>query len=351
MLNAVWQASQVLWSLHREPEVMSRRCSAYDIEVKGTSVAVDHYEAEADYTGTMVVIHGMSPKGRRDPRVVQLCYALSKVGFRVLAPEVTSISELTICPSQIRSIADILHVISNNRQVTPSGNIGVLAPSFSGAMCLAAASFPEVKEKITAVCAIGTFTEVESVISYLLNDSNADPYGRFIILKKIVPLVCEVNDHSLFLGALDAAIRDNLNEIVFDEPTNEYHSYLKAETEQNQQKIHRLFNDITYREQLLSKGKVVLSEEINALNIVQHIHGLTANVFLLHGACDIVIPCDQSETLYRELKVLKKNSDLVITPFISHGDTQFRFHQIRDVGKLIKGFARYFRSIASLSTN
>lgn len=355
MLNSVWQATQILWSLHTQPEVTSndncpseRYCS-YDIAVKGQAINVDHYEADNGYTGTLVVIHGMSPKGKRDPRVVQLCYALSKVGFRVISPEIESISQLSICPSQIQSIADVMQVIASDQSIAPSGKIGVLAPSFSGAMCLSAASLPELKPHISAVCAIGTFTEVESVISYLLNDASADPYGRFIVLKKIVPLVCEAENHALLLGALDAAIRDNLNELAFNDPDNEYHRYFDEASYEGQQHIHRLFNDLTYRDQLLSEGKVKLAEEIKALDIVQHIHGLTANVFLLHGASDIVIPCNQSEKLYRELKGLNKQSNLVVTPFISHGDTRFHFHQIRDVAKIIQGFAGYFKSVANFA--
>lgn len=355
MLNSVWQASQILWSLHSNPVIAvndnadNHLFYSYDIEVKGRSINVDHYEADSEYTGTVVVIHGMSPKGKQDSRIVQLCCALSKVGFRVIAPEVDSIKQLTICPTQIQSIADIMEVIANDKVMTPAGHIGVLAPSFSGAMCLAAASLPHIKGHISAVCAIGTFTEVESVISYLLNDESADPYGRFIVLKKIVPLVCEAKDHELLLGALDAAIRDNLNEIPFDKPDNEYHRYLNSATSDNRQKIHRLFCDLTYREQLLNAGKAMLAEEINALNIVQHINGLSANVFLLHGAQDLVIPSDQSERLYRELRSLKKKSNLVVTPFISHGDTRFNFSRIRDVAKIIQGFAGYFRSVANVT--
>ncbi|MFD2231830.1 alpha/beta hydrolase family protein [Alkalimarinus sediminis] len=355
MLNSVWQATQILWSLHTQPEEAScdqlsqERCDSYDITVKGQAISVDHYEEDNDYSGTLVVIHGMSPKGKRDPRVVQLCYALGKVGFRVISPEIVSISQLTICPSQIQSIADVMHVIARDQTITPSGKIGVLAPSFSGAMCLSAASLPELKSHISAVCAIGTFTDVVSVISYLLNDTNADPYGRFIVLKKIVPLVCEAEKQPLLLGALEAAIRDNLNEVAFDAPDNEYHRYLGNAPYEAQQHIHRLFNDLTYRDQLLTEGKVKLAEEIKALNILQHIHGLTANVFLLHGASDIVIPCNQSERLYRELKELKIQSNLVVTPFISHGDTRFHFHQIRDVAKIIQGFAGYFKSVANFA--
>jgi pimeloyl-ACP methyl ester carboxylesterase len=350
MLHSVWQASQILWTLHSQASrkgkgiTKNKLCSSYDIDVQGLPIQVDHYEPNTQYTGTVVVIHGMSPKGKQDPRVSSLCFALSKVGYRVIAPDIDSIKQLIICPSQIDTIANILYEISNNASLTPSGKIGVLAPSFSGAMCLAAAALPDIKDRVKAVCAIGAFTEVDSVMSYLLNNGSADPYGRFIVLKKIVPLVCP--EHGLFQGALDAAIQDNLNEIAFDEFTNAYNRYLSSLIESDRQKIRRLFHDAVYREQLFASSKIVLCEELKALDIVHRIEGLSANIFLLHGLADSVIPCQQSERLYQELKGLNKKAELVITPFLSHGDTQFRLSQLPDLARVVQGFASYFRSIS-----
>mgnify|MGYP003663991056 FL=1 len=350
MLHSVWQASQILWSLHTQESssckeiTKNKYCRSYDIDVQGLPIQVDHYDPSTQYAGTVVVIHGMSPKGKQDHRVSELCFALSKVGYRVMAPDIESIKQLIICPSQIDTIADFLYKIATDEKLTPSGKIGVLAPSFSGAMCLAAASLPSIKDRVTAVCAIGAFTEVESVMAYLLRNGAADPYGRFIVLKKIVPLVC--SESGLFQGALDAAIQDNLNEIDFDELTNAYNLYLSSLTESNRQKIRRLFYDVLYREELFASSKLVLSEELKALDIVHRIDDLSAKVFLLHGFADSVIPCQQSERLYQELKALNKSAELVITPFLSHGDTQIRLSQLPDMARIVQGFASYFRSIS-----
>lgn len=352
MQHPVWQASQILWSLHaqagdkkRQAEAHHHWCS-YHIDVKGLPIHVDHYEPELSYAGTLVVIHGMSPKGKQDERITILCHALADVGFRVIAPEIESIKQLNICPTQIENIADILYEIAHDDLVTPSGKIGVLAPSFSGAMCLAAASLPHVQDKVSAICAIGAYTEVESVMSYLLNNHCADPYGRFIVLKKIVPLVCQ--DVGIYQGALEAAIQDNLNEVGFDEFSNAFNRYLSTLSEPERQKIRRLFHDAGYRQELFQSSQPLLSDELKALDIVKRIDGLSANVFLLHGAQDSVIPSGQSRRLYDELKTLKKQVELVITPFISHGDTQFKLSQLPDIARIVRGFAGYFRSVSKL---
>ena len=84
-------------------------------------------------------------------------------------------------------------------------------------------------------------------------------------------------------------------------------------------------------------------------DVMQNIAGLKARVFLLHGRDDNVIPCEQSERLYQQLKHLQKHVKLVVTPFIDHGDTAFHLRQVRDLARIIQGFSNYFRDLSRVS--
>lgn len=347
MLHSIWQAGKILWTLHAASELPVIMRKEMLLVLAHKLIEVDHYEPLITYRGTLVVVHGMSPKGKDDPRIVALCSALSQVGFRVLAPEISSIKALRIEASQVNELADIFQNIAEDAALTPSGKLGVLAPSFSGALSLAAASRPAVSGRIEAICAIGAFTQVDTVMSYLLLSQNADPYGRFIALKKIIPLIYP--DDSLIQGALDAAIEDNLNARNIDDLNNALNTYLKKIPGQDREDILRLFQDAHYRESLFSRSKGILSDELAAIDVMQNIAGLKAKVFLLHGRDDTVIPCEQSERLYRQLKQLQKNVELVVTPFIDHGDTAFHLRQLRDVAKIIQGFSSYFRNLSRVS--
>lgn len=347
MLHSIWQAGQILWSLHKQTELHAVPRSEMLLVLAHSLVDVDRYEAQAAYRGTLVVVHGMSPKGKSDPRIVALCAALSLVGFRVLAPEITSIKDLKIDAAQVNELAETFQAIAEDAELTPSSKLGVLAPSFSGAMSLAAAARPEVRDRIETICAIGAFTQVDTVMSYLLQAQHADPYGRFIALKKIIPIVYP--EDTLFQGALDAAIEDNLNERALDDLSNALNLYLQNLPELDRAGILRLFNDASYRESLFANSKAALADELAAIDVMQHIDGLKARVFLLHGRHDTVIPCEQSERLYQQLKQLQKNVNLVVTPFIDHGDTEFHLAQLPDVARIIQGFSRYFRGLSRAS--
>jgi pimeloyl-ACP methyl ester carboxylesterase len=347
MMHSIWQAGSILWALHSQADSSDSLPQEMLLVLPHSLVEVDCYEPQIAYRGTLIVVHGMSPKGKEDARILALCSALSRVGFRVLAPEIASIKALKIEASQINELAELFQMIADDTVLTPTGKLGVLAPSFSGAMSLAAASRPEVCDRIEAICAIGAFTQVDTVMSYLLQAQDADPYGRFIALKKIIPLIYP--DDALIQGALDAAIDDNLNARTMDDLNSALNTYLKILPEQDRKEILRLFQDAQYRESLFSRSKGILSDELAAIDVMQNIAGLKAKVFLLHGRDDAVIPCEQSERLYHQLKQLRKNVDLVVTPFIDHGDTVFHLRQLRDVARIIQGFSNYFRNLSRVS--
>ncbi len=335
-MRSAWQAAKMVWTLHRENTSTLYAPETIQLNVKGELLDIDIYEPTVAYEGTIAVIHGMSPKGKSDPRIMTLCEALCQLGFRVVAPDVASIKALIIDPVQIELIAGIVNVLASNAMLTPSGRLALLAPSFSGAMCLAAAALPCVNDKIVSICAIGAFTEVDSVINYLLTNDTADPYGRYIVLKNVLPLI--IQDDAAIQKALDAAIKDNLNEVS----NVELQHCLFMLTPEEQAQVNRVFHDGAYRTHLFQSSRPIIAEVLKAMNIVSRLDGLSAKVFLLHGKHDNVIPCGQSEMLYTHLKHLKKEADLVVTPFISHGDTQISCKLIPDLLSVINGFAYFF---------
>jgi dienelactone hydrolase len=357
-MRAAWKALNVMWTLHSELASGEKSARAElinldDASIDSRSVNVDVYEPHIKAKGTIVVFHGMSPFGKNDPRIVCFCQALCQVGFRVISPDIQSIRDLKIEAQQIKLVADILNSITRKSSLSSTGKVSVLAPSFSGAMCLAAAADERIKDRIISICAIGAFTEVDSVMNFLLTDDRADPYGQYIVLKKIIPMVMEskINENCLVIQqALDAAIQDNINE------TSLLDVEMKAvpgssialgqcigDMSANEvELIRRVLEDASYREHLFSKAKRPLSDELEALDIVSQIDELSAKVLLLHGKQDNVIPSSQSELLYQKLKSKKKDVDLVVTPFISHGDTSFSLRQLPDVWRIVKGFSFFF---------
>lgn len=342
MWQSWWQAGRMLWNLCRAPAETPtkgefRTC---ELEAGEGRFSLDLYEPLSVYKGTLAVIHGMSPKGKADKRIQALCQALSGLGYRVVAPEIESIRKLQICPSQIDKISHILIGIANDRSMSPSGQIGVFAPSFSGGLCLAAASQPSVRERITAICTIGAFSEIESVMHYLLGNPLADSYGCFIALKKIVPLVCE--NPGYLQEVLDAAINDNLS----PQPSQELASRLLLMTKEQRHTSEKCLNDPAHRLTMFEQARKHLTDEFRVFDVVSMVEPLSARVLLIHGKSDNVINPVESVQLYAVLKSIRKQAHLVITPFLTHGDSVFNLRAVSDVVKIMRGFAWFFEAFS-----
>ena len=344
-MRSVLKAAQLMWTLHRNLLAEQNSAQLHTLKIGRTHYRYALYGPHVRCKGTIAVVHGMSPKGIDDPRIVVLSQALSQAGYRVVVPEIHAIKALQIDARQVQCLAEVLHAIACTPALSPSGKISVLAPSFSGGLSIAAAARPELREQVTAICAIGAFTHVDSVMNYLLTNQNADQYGMYIVLKKILPLV---STHTAVLEkALDAAIADNLgaDETQLNAQAASLQSYLATLTDHDRQAVQQILDNADYRLQLFELSRKAMAEEIRQLDIASQIDDLHARVFLLHGQEDKVIPSSQSRLLHRKLKQHRKDVNLVISPFISHGDTRFSLMRLYDVVRLVNGFAFFLQAM------
>lgn len=350
-MRATKQAIQAIWALQRGiplPAGHSRTLVLQGLD--GHPIEMDVTEPRGTPLGTIMLVHGMTVLGNRDERLVVLGNALASAGYRVVAPDFPCIRSLTISELQIHRIGAAIEAVLNQPALAPSGRISLLAPSFSGALSLSAATLPHLADQVDAVCAIGAFSHVESVIQFLLAEPNADPYGRYIVLKKLLAAT-DLAQETYLLDSLDAAIQENINASRRERGATETDvlgqpalaDVLLQQSDEQRELSLRLFNDSSFRLALLDQASSALAHEFHALDVGNRLNALKARVFLLHGSDDRVIPREQSERLNSEMVRFRKPSTLVVSSLISHGDTQFNYRLLSEVGKMVNGFAFFFR--------
>ncbi len=130
-MGAAWQALQIMWTMHNDQASGEKSSTSYTLKIGEQLFDTDVYEPHLKCKGTIAVIHGMSPFGKEDRRIVMFCQTLSHVGFRVVAPDIQTIKNLEIDAKQISLISKLLDLIAKNKKFAPKGKISVLAPSFS----------------------------------------------------------------------------------------------------------------------------------------------------------------------------------------------------------------------------
>ncbi len=299
-----------------------------------------YQKADGKSRGAILAIHGMSAQGNRDPRFVTVCKALAHCGYIIVSPLYPDIEGFLIKEETVYVIAKTIQSLAENATLCPSGKISIFAPSFSAGLAIIAASRPETRELVRAICAIGTYSNVETSVEFLLSEQDNDEYARLIILRNFMHhSIGPSNDLS---HALRVAILDNGN--CRENP--ELPQLLRTLPRNVRRIFTRLQRESSYRwyhwKRICSPAKGV-NDMLKRLSTVSTIDSLKAAVALVHGADDRVIPPTESVILHRRLQEENKLSRLSLTPAISHGDTTLTASMIPALFDLAGTFAFFFK--------
>jgi hypothetical protein len=289
----------------------------------------------------ILAFHGMTMLGMGDPKFVSLCKSLSGCGYTVIAPQIDSMQNLQIEASSITNIIEMINIITNNKEMCPEGRLSILAASFAGGISLMASSDEKISGKINSICLIGSFSNIDTSINYLLSSQQSDDYGRLIILKNFLKYSIDVPYE--ITEAFDIALSDNF----FKREEPELPAYFKKLTLRNYDLIIRLFDDPYFR--LYHWNRIKKNGEFEQIcskfSMDNSLNKITASILIIHGIYDNVIPPLESVRLYNELQKIKIDSKLILTPLMSHSDLKINVNVLPSVIDLIKGLSFYFSAV------
>ncbi len=306
-------------------------------QISGREYIVDSYfPLNGKPRGVILGVHGMTPYAQRDERLVSIAKAFAGIGFGFLMPEIPDIKNAFFNPENIKDIHDLLA-----HSISLYGKTALFGPSFSGGMALAAASFADVRDKVSAIMTIGTYSDGQEVLNNLIEKPDADSYAMLIIIKNVGqdffgnnPRVWKAVDVAV---KTDTGKRDPL-------PLKEY---LESLSQADREEAEKIIYDPLYRTRILKQVKGNTDELGKKLNIQQYLEGINAPTLLLHGSHDNVIEPSQSVEVFHKMKKMKKNVRLLLTPFVSHGDSGMNLSRVKEILDMVDGF-KFFIQHASL---
>jgi pimeloyl-ACP methyl ester carboxylesterase len=292
----------------------------------------------------IVLLHGMSLLGVDDPRQVRAVNALAAAGFRIICPELPEIRDIQIKAKSIATFIAFVSEILRRSDCTRTGRLALFAPSFSGAIVLRAAAAPGLRDHIAAVCALGTMAGIRASMNHILLGQGIDSYARFIVLANYVK--CK-KKYAPLAGAFRALAVDNWHETASINPlmpgierTHYAAAAFKKIAPAQRRLVEKIVGDDGARGRIFEELMPLMERELRAYGVLDVAEDITAPTFLLHGKNDDVIPPQESIELARRLK----SSRLVISPFIGHADTAVSLRLVGDIGRLISGFAYFFKN-------
>jgi pimeloyl-ACP methyl ester carboxylesterase len=286
---------------------------------------------------TVLALHGLTLRGADDPRMDAVCHALAFAGCTVLAPELPDTARLRVGSADVERIAGLLTapggLHSRGDPGADRGAIGIFAPSFSAAMALRAAA--QTATQVTAVCAVGACGSVSETVRHLLEAPGADPYGRLVLFRNFGPpalgwrgALCEALDAWLAddslrrtapaFPAARAALSDGDGALVDDLLRGGWHARALAPL-------------------LLAQAAPVL----RALDVRPVAADVRAQVTLLHGTDDAVIPFTESVALAGWLP----DAHLCVTRLLTHGDTRLDAAVLPQVARLHAAMTAWFAGL------
>lgn len=254
--------------------------------VHGRASTADIYESPQGSLAGIVLVPGLAPQGKDDPRLTALATTLARARFTVLVPDIASLRAYKVATSNVREVADaFVHLLSRLDLVSRRAGIGGF--SYSAGPAILAALEPDIREQVGFVLSVGGYHDLRSVAVFLTT-------GYF---RGEIPGDSRQWQHADTNPYAKQGLALNLAERASGQPA-----------------LRALLNntDPDKALELINRLPAQALAELAALNPAQQdLSGVTANFILLHGRGDDFIPYTQSVDLARALPATRAKLFLI----------------------------------------
>ncbi len=121
----------------------------------------------------LVLVHGLAPQGKDDPRLTQAARLLARAGFRVAVPTIAGLTRLRLRPEDAEPVVAAIQSLADEDR---SRTVSVLGVSVGAGPALLAAADPRVADRVGTVLGLGGYASTVELLRYFL--TGAYGYGR-----------------------------------------------------------------------------------------------------------------------------------------------------------------------------
>ena len=245
--------------------------------VEGRHNIADLYVSPQGARAGIVLIPGVVRDSKDDSRLVALANALARLRFAVLVPEVAGLRRLHIRARDVRLMADAFRYLVEQPELAPQGRAGFGGFSYGASVVLMASLEPDIREKVHYVLGFGGYHDMTNMVTYFTTgyyheeETDALKYRRpHGYLKKVFTI-----SNSALLQS--KAEKRALYELIDNK---------------DPQRVATLIDKLSPR----------IKNELRGINpSSRDLSQIRAQVILLHGHGDTMIPYTESIALARAL--------------------------------------------------
>lgn len=263
----------------------------------GRGYTADLYQPVAGARASVALLHGFTELGKADPRLRRFAEALAAARFQVLVPELTSLTQFRVGAANIEAVADAVAYLQTLPQ-PPGGRLGLVAISYAGGPAVLAAA-GEASAAVNFVFCIGTYYDLTEAITFATTGWYRDHgelryrppvgAGRWLLLF----------GHGERLIGADGELLREIAQRRLQDPSADV-TALAAALGAPGRAVYALASnrDPERVPALIAALPESLRREFQALDLAaQDMSGLKAELILLHGRDDPMIPAEHSEAL------------------------------------------------------
>lgn len=193
-----------------------RQAIAFDLE--GRVHSGDLYlPADAEPAAGIVLVPGVVPEGKDEPRLVAFATTLARARFAVLVPDLPGYRQLRIHPSDACIVADAFAYLAGRAELAPAGRAGLAAFSYGVGPALLAALEEDLRERVRFVVGVGGYHDLTDAARYLTTGYfraeerwqylAPEDYGKLVLMSTARSYV-EAGDARVFDCMIERRLKD-----------------------------------------------------------------------------------------------------------------------------------------------
>jgi len=264
----------------------------------GSGVAVGDLYWPDGAAAALVLVPGLVPEGKDDPRLIALAQTLVRARFAVLVPDIAGLRAQQVSPEDARAIAAAIVWLAGCG--VPS--VGVMAISYAAGPAILAALRPDAGPRVGFLVAIGGYYDLEALVTFFTTgyfrtgpgepwqEGSPNAYGKWVFVAANAPRLDDPDDRAALAAMAERKLKD-LDADVAD---------LEAGLGPQGRAVTALLDnrDPDRVPALIDNLPEAVRTDLAALDLSRRdLSQLDARLLLVHGRDDPIIPSSESEAL------------------------------------------------------
>jgi pimeloyl-ACP methyl ester carboxylesterase len=271
----------------------------------GEHYVADLYLAQRGQPRAAIVLqHGAAKGGKDDERLVRLAQQLARARFLVMVPEMPRSKRLQVSSEDIPVLRYAVDYLQQRHLIEAHAPIGIGGISVAAGLAIQAAMRPELRERVDFILSVGGYYDLPQTLDYMTTgyfyldgvEHRLQPnsYGKWVFVLSNLQRI------------EDERQRERLGRIAEEKMASPRAVSAALLSQLSGEALH-IYNYIENREpgrapQLRQRLPAAIRGEIRALDLAdKELTQLKAQLLLVHGIDDNIIPYSQSIALKRAL--------------------------------------------------